>query len=219
MAGQFLGALLLTWLLSRLANWALARATEGDVVFYVSSASVALLCISVAKMPMSEATLTYLPASMVWLGRDLYVSRTKYGLAWPQAEQGIAFCAACGASLSPSEREASVARRERAWLCRECRTRAEPATLRAGSRAFIRKFTDSDIARIRTELRQAWRLLVVVLVAGALVLFAYSVWPTPYRFENTTIGQVGYFVRTHRITGEVEYLSPQSGEWRRFGSR
>jgi hypothetical protein len=55
----------------------------------------------------------------------------------------------------------------------------------------------------------------LTLVVVSVVLFASFVWPTPYRYQETTLhglsGPKQRLVRINRLTGETHYLS--SGGW------
>lgn len=59
-------------------------------------------------------------------------------------------------------------------------------------------------------LKRAARAFLFVAIAVTLALAGYYVWPTPYRFYDSTgrlIGVMGY--REHRLTGIVDVLTPE----------
>ena len=61
---------------------------------------------------------------------------------------------------------------------------------------------------------RTFRWLLLFAILPIVVLLALTVWPTLYRYEKLTAGQVTMLVRINRITGATERLTPTSGEWR-----
>ena len=62
--------------------------------------------------------------------------------------------------------------------------------------------------------RRTFRYLLLCAVLAIMVLLALTVWPTLYRYEKLTAGQVTTLVRINRITGSTEEYRALSGEWR-----
>ena len=54
------------------------------------------------------------------------------------------------------------------------------------------------------------RLLLVTCLILLVVLFALTVWPTPYRYEHDRFYQL---IRFHRITGVAEHFDSYRGNW------
>lgn len=50
----------------------------------------------------------------------------------------------------------------------------------------------------------------LILLAG---LFAYLVWPTPWRYDSAGVESLSYPVRINRLTGAAQRLHPLSMEW------
>lgn len=55
------------------------------------------------------------------------------------------------------------------------------------------------------------RLALLGIVGLFLLLFAYAVWPTPYRYDSISREGFSFPVRINRLTGQAQYLSPGDG--------
>lgn len=60
-------------------------------------------------------------------------------------------------------------------------------------------------------LHHAWRIIALIL----LLIFAWFVWPTPYRYDQYKFFLYDTPIRINRFTDEVEILS--SGKWIKEG--
>ncbi len=59
--------------------------------------------------------------------------------------------------------------------------------------------------------RVAARLVVALSALTAVAVTAYTVWPTPYRYDQLKVDGDVYPVRTHRITGKTQVLRGLDG--------
>ncbi len=70
------------------------------------------------------------------------------------------------------------------------------------------------VKRIFVMYRSRFAVLLIVLLAA---VFAYTVWPTPWRYEHANIRSETKLVKMHRITGVTEVLDARG--WYRLRSR
>ncbi len=63
--------------------------------------------------------------------------------------------------------------------------------------------------------RDRW-MIVAIISACLLVGFAYTVWPTPYRYGTVSGAGRVYPMRIDRLSGEVEVNTGQG--WRSWGN-
>ena len=89
------------------------------------------------------------------------------------------------------------------------------------NRSKVLEVTHPSTARIPSRMTRPRSLLLVIMItvlASVAGIFAYYVWPTPYRYDHIGRGQFGtYPVRINRFTDQVEILY-QDG-WQHIGSQ
>ena len=86
------------------------------------------------------------------------------------------------------------------------------------SKCFCEDYTGAKAMSMWDKWDKMLTSPVTWAVAGLALVLAYTVWPTPYRYETTKSSSgtrsIEQITRISRITGEAEVLS--AGGWRKY---
>jgi len=103
--GQLIGALIITFALTRLVKWALGKKVDANTKAFLAFTIVVLFALGLASHTMGfwEAFLTYVPALLIWLLMDLIRARNmNCPFCGEIIKRKAILCKHCGKEISTS---------------------------------------------------------------------------------------------------------------------